>query len=89
MSVLMVRHHHASNQVAFINATPAGPGDITASRHYDHEAMLVAYQASQSGKAAPWLRMIDDATLAEQAYSFHLAAYINRLRETARFDGRV
>ncbi|MEN9866821.1 MAG: hypothetical protein RL748_2411 [Pseudomonadota bacterium] len=89
MSVLMVRHHHASNQVAFINATPAGPGDIAASRHYDHEAILAAYQSSQSGKAAPWLRMIDDATLAEQEYSFHLAAYVNRLRETARLDGRV
>ena len=67
--LLLLREHHASNQVAFIGATRQGQPE------YDLISIEHALAAARKNQAAPWLHLIDDASIAQQGYSFNLATY--------------
>lgn len=70
--LLLLRAYHPSSRVAFISATlkqdPSGPP-------YGVNAIEQACVAARQNQGAPFLRKIDDVSMAKRGYAFNLAAY--------------
>jgi N-6 DNA Methylase len=81
--MLVLRHHHISRTVAFISGNPLISPALANHQDLGLPDLLEAYRAFRQLQSKPGLVVIDDATIARHAWSFHLAAYADYLQASS------
>lgn len=81
-ALLLIQPFYPSNLLAFISGKMPEPGERTPlprydvpTQRFDEAAIHEAWRAFHENRPAPWLRLIDDDTIAQHNYALHLSAY--------------
>ncbi|MEN9868991.1 MAG: hypothetical protein RL748_4581 [Pseudomonadota bacterium] len=77
LHLLVLRQYYAFDAIAFISSKTALPDGMPPEGGYDFAAIEHAWTAFKQHQYAPYLRVVDAATIKAHQWQFHLSAYEN------------